>query len=107
MHFEKYGFDILNHPPHHLSRFSVRSYEMIAQKLNCDIKYNISPSSSFFNRFIISLKVALKGIHLNKLTLLKKSIQSPILSIKVLIYSIFKSDKNTILVELSLKKSFL
>ncbi len=103
MHFERFSFDILNHPPHHLSRFSVKSYTEIARILNCNIRYYKSPASRFIERFTLCLRVSLNSINSNKLTLLKKMILNPFLTVWVFVFSISKKDHNTILVELSPK----
>lgn len=101
MHFERFGLDILNHPPHHLSRFSITSYIEIARILRCDIQYVKSPSSKFFERFLLCLRVSLNSINSNKASLLRKMILSPFMTLKVFVFSIFNKDHNTILVELS------
>jgi 2-polyprenyl-3-methyl-5-hydroxy-6-metoxy-1,4-benzoquinol methylase len=101
MHFERYSLDILNHPPHHLSRFSVNSYVQIARILRCNIHYVKSPSSRFFKRFLLCLRVSLNAINSSKSSFLRKIILSPYLTFKVCVFSIFNKDHNTILVELS------
>lgn len=101
MHFERYSLDILNHPPHHLSRFSINSYIQIARILKCNIQYVKSPSSRFLKRFFLCLRVSLNAINSSKLSLLRKIILNPFLTFKVCVFSIFNKDHNTILVELS------
>lgn len=103
MHFEKFGFDIFNYPPHHLSRFSVKSYREIAQKLNCDIKCCTSPASSILNRFILCLRVGFNAINCNKYALIKKVLKNPFFTLRVIIYSINNDDNNTVLVKLTPK----
>jgi SAM-dependent methyltransferase len=103
MHFEKFGLDICNYPPHHLSRFSIKSYNEIAKKINCDIKCFTSPPSSILNRFFLCLRVGFKEINCSKYTLIKKMIKNPLFTLKVLFYSIKNVDKNTVLVEFSVK----
>jgi len=39
MSFEKYWFDIMNHPPHHMTRWNLRSYEKLASILNLRISF--------------------------------------------------------------------
>lgn len=39
MSFEAGWFDVLNHPPHHLTRWTLPAYRHLAEKLNCSIRF--------------------------------------------------------------------
>jgi 2-polyprenyl-3-methyl-5-hydroxy-6-metoxy-1,4-benzoquinol methylase len=58
MFFELGWFDVLNYPPHHLSRFSLTSIDALA--LNSDLNVNVvvSPSHSLLRAAVISLIVS-------------------------------------------------
>src|SRR5688572_4356848 len=45
MSFEAEWFDILNHPPHHMTRWNLRAYQKLAQILNLKIRWFSPPSS--------------------------------------------------------------
>lgn len=50
MHFEHSWFDPLNHPPHHITRWSIKSLIELAKQFGFDYKYSISDSLSIFKR---------------------------------------------------------
>jgi 2-polyprenyl-3-methyl-5-hydroxy-6-metoxy-1,4-benzoquinol methylase len=51
MSFEGRWFDILNHPPHHLTRWNPRAYEHLASHLGCEVRLFYAPASFARNVF--------------------------------------------------------
>ena len=47
MSFESDWFDILNHPPHHMTRWNLAAYQRLAAMLNLKMRYFIPPSAAF------------------------------------------------------------
>lgn len=45
MSFEALWFDVLNHPPHHLTRWTLPAYQFLAKKLNCSLRFFYPPAS--------------------------------------------------------------
>jgi 2-polyprenyl-3-methyl-5-hydroxy-6-metoxy-1,4-benzoquinol methylase len=45
MSFEAQWFDILNHPPHHLTRWNRRAYAELAKQLGCSLRLFYPPTS--------------------------------------------------------------
>lgn len=48
MSFELFWLDILNHPPHHLTRWNARSYQILAQKLNLKCVFHTPRATPLF-----------------------------------------------------------
>lgn len=57
MSFENKWFDPLNHPPHHLTRWNVASYEALAKKLKCNVNFLFPSAQSILYRVLTSLKI--------------------------------------------------
>lgn len=62
MSFEAGWFDILNHPPHHLTRWNTKAYSVLAQKLNLKCKFHAPPTSSFLSLSARSTLLQVGGI---------------------------------------------
>ena len=45
MSFEARWFDVLNHPPHHLTRWTLSAYRHLAEKMNCSLRFFHPPAS--------------------------------------------------------------
>lgn len=45
MSFESEWFDILNHPPHHMTRWNLAAYQRLAEMLGARMRYFVPPSS--------------------------------------------------------------
>jgi hypothetical protein len=46
MSFESDWFDILNHPPHHMTRWNLAAYRKLAELLNLNARFFSPPSSA-------------------------------------------------------------
>jgi SAM-dependent methyltransferase len=46
MSFEADWFDVLNHPPHHMTRWNLRSYQRLAEMLSVKMRYFVPPSAA-------------------------------------------------------------
>ena len=46
MSFESDWFDILNHPPHHMTRWNLRAYQRLAEMVGAKMRYHVPPSSA-------------------------------------------------------------
>jgi SAM-dependent methyltransferase len=46
MSFETEWFDVLNHPPHHLTRWNIKAYQQLAGILGLKMRYFFPPSSA-------------------------------------------------------------
>jgi SAM-dependent methyltransferase len=81
MSVESDWFDILNYPPHHLLRFSKKSYEELAHQLGCEIKFYMPPANSAIARATnnFSLSKFGKNQTVAKLRLLQAIIKDPTL----------------------------
>jgi 2-polyprenyl-3-methyl-5-hydroxy-6-metoxy-1,4-benzoquinol methylase len=50
MSFEQDWFDIMNYPPHHLTRWNKKAYDELACQLKCNAKYFMPPARSALGR---------------------------------------------------------
>lgn len=57
MYFESVWFDVLNHPPHHLTRWSLSAYRALATELGLSIRFEFPPAESWARQlwFTVSL----------------------------------------------------
>ena len=62
MSFETEWFDIMNHPPHHMSRWNLRAYKKLAQLLNVKMRH-FTPPSTAFRRSLDAFKLIRYGPH--------------------------------------------
>jgi SAM-dependent methyltransferase len=46
MSFETDWFDVLNHPPHHMTRWNLRAYQRLAEMLGVKMRYFVPPSGA-------------------------------------------------------------
>ena len=60
MSFESDWFDILNHPPHHMTRWNLNAYKKLAKILGADMTY-FAPSSSALRRALNVFKLRQYG----------------------------------------------
>lgn len=75
MSFEQEWFDIMNHPPHHMTRWNKKAYDELAWQLKCNVQYMMPPPSSILQRTVNTLKLVNFGR--NQLTISKlKLLQS-------------------------------
>lgn len=60
--FPEHGwFNILNHPPHHLTRWNQKSYDEFARQIGCTIKYYMPSATSLLGRTKFTLRLAKVG----------------------------------------------
>jgi 2-polyprenyl-3-methyl-5-hydroxy-6-metoxy-1,4-benzoquinol methylase len=72
MSFESEWFDIMNHPPHHATRWNLRAYQKLAQLLDVKMRH-FTPESSPRRRALDTFKLLRYGPHrpYKKTTLLR------------------------------------
>lgn len=58
MSFEEGWFDIMNHPPHHMTRWNQKAYDEIARQVGCNVKYLMPSASSALRRALNTFKLA-------------------------------------------------
>jgi SAM-dependent methyltransferase len=61
MSFEGIWFDPLNYPPHHLTRWNERAYEVLAQQLDLHVNFIMPTASDILFRMLYALHLAWKG----------------------------------------------
>ncbi|WP_335010332.1 class I SAM-dependent methyltransferase [Nostoc sp.] len=85
MSVESDWFDILNHPPHHLLRWSKKSYEELAHQLGCEIKFYMPSANSVMARTTnnFSLSKFGKNQTVSKLRLFQEIIKNPTVFLKI------------------------
>lgn len=71
MSFEVGWFDVLNHPPHHLGRWSKKSYLKLSEALNLDCEFYLPKANNIFNLAMSSLFFSINRSYLNLGTLSK------------------------------------
>ncbi len=57
MFFESDWFDILNHPPHHMTRWNIASYKALASALSLRIEFYYPEALSLAKRIFITIKL--------------------------------------------------
>jgi 2-polyprenyl-3-methyl-5-hydroxy-6-metoxy-1,4-benzoquinol methylase len=102
MTFEKFWFDIMNHPPHHMLRLNRKSYESIAKKYDLKVKF-LYNSNSIISDFVSSLKLKYDGSFAESQGILKYLFLSPFIFFRILFNSLMSKRSNTILVVFSKK----
>lgn len=113
MSFEKDWIDILNCPPHHITRWNDRTYDELANQLNCQVKYYMPPSGSLIERTSTAFRLATVGKlgSTSKSRLVFKALTNPIKFSKVLFHQLTRPKinnqvaANVILVELKSSES--
>jgi len=60
MSFEARWFDVLNHPPHHLTRWTVPAYRWLAEQMNCSLRV-FYPSASLMRDTLTQFKLIRHG----------------------------------------------
>lgn len=72
MSFESEWFDVMNHPPHHMTRWNLRAYEKLAQLVGAKMRW-FAPKSNATKRAIAEFRLHKYGPHrsVGKATLLK------------------------------------
>ena len=60
MSFESDWFDILNHPPHHLTRWNLEAYRRLARMLNLGMR-SYFPRSTALNRTVAVFRLLQYG----------------------------------------------
>ena len=58
MSFETSWFDPLNHPPHHMTRWNVKSYSELAKQLGLKAEFIMPPASKLIDRVLSTLNYA-------------------------------------------------
>lgn len=61
MYFETSWFDPLNHPPHHLSRFTVQSLQALASNAKLSASVRTSPSPRLARRALNTVRLKFEG----------------------------------------------
>lgn len=61
MSFEAGWFDILNYPPHHMTRWNISAYAEVARQLGCRFKYFMPNPAPLLNRTAKSFRLAASG----------------------------------------------
>lgn len=86
MHFESHWFDIQNHPPHHLTRWNVASYQKLATLLGMDMEYRMPRASSWFSRSLRVFRICTQGLHsrVHKPVLIAKMLARPRLALSII-----------------------
>ena len=87
MSFEQGWFDIMNHPPHHITRWNKKAYDELACQLNCDVKYFMPTARWALPRAINTFKFSSFGRKNspNKQQLLTRILRNPLLFIQILL----------------------
>jgi SAM-dependent methyltransferase len=62
MSFEDHWFDILNHPPHHMTRWNLSAYRKLATLLGVDLRW-FSPRSPSLRRALGTFRLLRYGPH--------------------------------------------
>ncbi len=63
MHFETHMFDPLNHPPHHMTRWNVRSLRQVGEEMAEDVRLESPHAYGLFRRVRHALYCAKFGAH--------------------------------------------
>lgn len=103
MTFEKYWFDIMNHPPHHMLRLNANSYKAIAKKHNLHVNF-IYHRENLLSDLSSTLKLFYQGRFHQKKGLIQYFLFNPIMFFKIFLRSLFLKRSNTILVIFSKDK---
>ena len=61
MELELEWFDILNHPPHHMGRWNLKSYKSLALELNLNVKSYFPKPNSIFRAALASFIISIYG----------------------------------------------
>lgn len=112
MSFEAEWFDVMNHPPHHLSRWSVEAYNHVASLLNLEVKYYFPDQVCFLKDAVraYGLKTFGRMHSRSKLNIAASIIRHPVIFFTSLIHQIKRKKglgnrlSNTILVSFTKKK---
>lgn len=80
MDFEIDWFDILNHPPHHMGRWNLKSYRNLAETLELNVEFFMPNRSKLISSVIQSFMFALYGnlVKRTKSNILNSIIKNPI-----------------------------
>jgi SAM-dependent methyltransferase len=80
MDFELDWFDVLNHPPHHMGRWNLKSYMKVSEILDLNIEVFMPPSLGLIKSSISSFVFSVYGnsFDFNKIDILKSILKSPI-----------------------------
>ena len=71
MSFETSWFDVMNHPPHHLTRWGMKAYQKLAKVLNLQIRF-YHPRVSCFSQAVQAMKLKTLGPRSRTLLLVPK-----------------------------------
>ena len=63
MSFETDWFDVMNHPPHHLGRWNLSSYQSVAASLGLDLRFYMPEASSILSRTVQVFRLVHLGAH--------------------------------------------
>jgi 2-polyprenyl-3-methyl-5-hydroxy-6-metoxy-1,4-benzoquinol methylase len=64
MSFESDWFDVMNHPPHHMTRWNLAAYRRLAEILGVEMRH-FAPASSAFRQACLTFTLKLYGGNLN------------------------------------------
>jgi 2-polyprenyl-3-methyl-5-hydroxy-6-metoxy-1,4-benzoquinol methylase len=77
MSFEARWFDVLNHPPHHLTRWTLPAYRRLAEEMNCTLR-TFCPPASLVRDTLRQFKLIRHGTAtVSRMTTVKESILHP------------------------------
>jgi 2-polyprenyl-3-methyl-5-hydroxy-6-metoxy-1,4-benzoquinol methylase len=78
MSFEAEWFDILNHPPHHLTRWNRRAYTELATQLGCTLRLFYPPTSLLRDTFKLFHLLRHGPASVGRQTLLREALVHPV-----------------------------
>jgi len=85
MSFEARWFDVLNHPPHHLTRWTLSAYRRLAEEMKCTLKF-FYPQASLVRDTLRQFKLIRHGTAtVNRMTPVKESILHPFQAIRCIV----------------------
>jgi SAM-dependent methyltransferase len=64
MCYESMWYDPLNHPPHHMTRWNFKAYEVLANKIGMGIRFHFPEAQSLLQRTIRAISFKLNGFQL-------------------------------------------
>ncbi|HPY67316.1 MAG TPA: class I SAM-dependent methyltransferase [Bacteroidales bacterium] len=76
MSFETDWFDPLNYPPHHLTRWTLETYNKLAEVCNCSIEIHLPAAANLLNRTLIAFGRK-RHLEINRKVLIKNVLVHP------------------------------
>lgn len=96
MSFEQGWFDIMNNPPHHITRWNKEAYDELSRQLNCSVQYWMPPAKSALVRAISTFRFSAFGNRLSpsSLKILLTLVTQPLAFFKILVHQFKRSKIN-------------